>query len=277
MSLFFVLVGRRLFVYHPPTAGSALPLYPAFLRKGIHSTLHSGSGNTEFHCQTDLSRLGIRAKLLDDANPQRRVGLRISLISLRISLIEANLSQRQDHCRAVWPERLFDAGNPKAAIPPCRIDVRDPASSPFADLEQIPHLHDSFVPRIGDAAFDHLRQARANGTGVLKDDSIGLFDNDQPSRQIKVRVGKAVGQRLAERLVQRGVVNAIDPLQFERLREIARRLAEDAKEKVEHIGAPIAGLRLNPIGPSECFGVFHRSVLEYSVGVFWSISSECFG
>ena len=128
---FVVVYGRRLFVYHPPTAGSALSLYPALLRKGIHSALHGGSGNTEFHCQTDLSRLGIRAKLLDDANPQRGIGLRISLISLRISLIEANLSQRQDHCRAVWPERLFDVGSLEAAIPPRRIDVRDPASGPF--------------------------------------------------------------------------------------------------------------------------------------------------
>ena len=86
--------GGYSFTAHLPRVPPCLFILPSFARAFI--ALHGGSGNTEFRCQTDLGHLGIRAKLLDDVNPQRGIGLMISLISLRISLIEANR----------WPSRL---------------------------------------------------------------------------------------------------------------------------------------------------------------------------
>ena len=120
-------------------------------------------------------------------------------------------------------------------------NARNAASGALTDINKVKHFHECSVARIGNAAGLSGCQFYAEITGIGYSDKLALFDNDQALTPVVIRVDQAVGQRLADSLVYRRVIDTEAAFHLKRRFDIELKTVIHAVVEIEKIAAPVAG------------------------------------
>ena len=140
--------------------------------------------------------------------------------------------KRQQQCCAVWIKALHDFRLLPALFLPDGTDARQTAARALTDIDQVEHLNERLVSRVGYATAKGLLHIDTERAGIGDANFIRPFLNHQTAPVIVVGVNQGVCQSLAQSLMQRGVINAVSTIQFERNFYVLRNAVINAEIKV---------------------------------------------
>ena len=98
-------------------------------------------------------------------------------------------------------------------------------------------------------AFEHESFAYPDGAGVLEDEAVMVFEDDDAASAVVVGVDEAVGEGFADGFVLGRVVYPVDPFEPEGDFEILDEFGDYAAIEVEDVAAPVAGTGYEAVGP----------------------------
>ena len=113
-------------------------------------------------------------------------------------------------------------------------------SCTLANIYQIEHFNQRFVAWIRYTAHKSLLHIDTESTRICNTNFIRPFLNHQTTTVIVIGMNQGVCQSLAQSLMQRGVINAVSTIQFERNFYVLRNAVINAEIKVTDITTPIA-------------------------------------
>lgn len=97
-----------------------------------------------------------------------------------------------------------------------REDIRNATTRTLSKAYHIKHLHKCFVTGIRNATFKHLIFDSSDITGILYNDLLIIFSDNDSARYKEIRIDYAVGQSLSERLMYRSIVDSGYAFQLKR-------------------------------------------------------------
>ena len=87
-------------------------------------------------------------------------------------------------------------------------DFRNTAACALADIDEIEHLHQSAISRIGNAAAHHLYFSGTAISGIGESNLIRTEDYDNASGAEVIGVDQAVGERFTNSFVHGRIINS---------------------------------------------------------------------
>lgn len=128
---------------------------------------------------------------------------------------------------------------------------RGAASAFTTDIDEIEHLHQSAISRIGNAAAHHLYFSGTAISGIGESNLIRAKDHDNASGAEVIGVNQAVGERFANSFVHGRIINPRYAGELKRHIQRLFQLVVDTEIEIENISRPIAGAGKNPIRPAD--------------------------